>query len=232
MSSRLGWGLTQGRGWFKLLPMNVWAWMWGIPGVLRGLRESDVSPDPIAQFAAWFARAKRARMYQPNAFALATCDEDKPASRMLLLKGFDARGFVFFTNYESRKGRELEKNPRAAMLFFWSELHRQIRIEGPLVRITREESEAYFHSRPRGSQLGAWASMQSRPLDSRDTLIRREKEFEEKYAGQPVPLPPYWGGFRLTPERMEFWQGRRYRLHDRLVYTREGDRWSLTRLFP
>lgn len=206
--------------------------MWGIPGVLRGLRESDVSPDPIVQFAAWFAHAKRARMYQPNAFALATCDDGKPASRMLLLKGFDGRGFVFFTNYESRKGRELEKNPRAAMLFFWSELHRQIRIEGPLARISREESEAYFHSRPRGSQLGAWASMQSRPLDSRDTLIRREKMFEQQYAGQPVPLPPYWGGFRLTPERMEFWQGRRYRLHDRLVYSREGDRWSLSRLFP
>lgn len=212
--------------------MNVYAWLWGICGVLRGLREGDVAPDPIEQFQRWFAFAKRARIHQPNAFSLATCDEGRPASRMLLLKGVDARGFVFFTNYESRKGRELEKNPRAAMLFFWSELHRQVRIEGTLQRVSREESEAYFHTRPRGSQLGAWASMQSRPLDSRETLLRREKEFEAKFAGQVVPLPPYWGGFRLTPERMEFWQGRRYRLHDRLVYTRDGDRWTIQRLYP
>lgn len=212
--------------------MNIWAWLWGVPGVLRGLHETDVQSDPIAQFRRWFAYARRARIHQPHAFALATCDGDRPAARMLLLKGVDERGFVFFTNYESRKGRELEKNPRAAMLFFWSELHRQVRIEGPLARVSREESEAYFHTRPRGSQLGAWASLQSRPLDSRATLIRREREFEKQYAGQPVPLPPYWGGFRLVPDRMEFWQGRRYRLHDRLVYTREGDRWTVTRLYP
>jgi pyridoxamine 5'-phosphate oxidase len=212
--------------------MNSWAWLFGVPGVLRGLREEDVASDPVEQFGAWFAYARRARIHQPHAFALATCDGDRPSSRMLLLKGFDSRGFVFYTNYESRKGRELAANPRAAMLFFWSELHRQVRIEGALARVTREESEVYFHTRPRGSQLGAWASLQSRPLDSRETLIRREREYERQYAGQPVPLPPYWGGFRLAPERMEFWQGRRYRLHDRIVYQREGDRWTISRLFP
>lgn len=213
--------------------MNGWAWLWGVAGVLRGLRETDVDPDPIEQFRRWYRYAKWARIHQPHAFALATADEARPAARMLLMKGFDRCGFVFYTNYESRKGRELEKNPRAAMLFFWSELHRQVRIEGVVSRLTREESEAYFHSRPRGSQLGAWASMQSRPLDSRDTLIRREREFAKKFAGGPVPLPPYWGGYRLTPDRFEFWQGRRYRLHDRVVYELEdGGRWRIIRLYP
>lgn len=212
--------------------MNTWAWLCGLRCVARGLSETDLAASPIEQFARWYAAARRARIYQPNAFSLATCVENAPASRMLLLKGFDARGFVFFTNYESRKGRELAQNPRGAMLFFWSELHRQIRIEGPLARVTPEESAAYFHSRPRGSQLGAWASLQSRPLDSRATLIQREREVEARYRGEEVPLPPYWGGFRLAPERMEFWQGRPYRLHDRFVYSREGDHWRVQRLYP
>jgi pyridoxamine 5'-phosphate oxidase len=143
-----------------------------------------------------------------------------------------SRGFVFFTNYESRKGGELAANGHAAMLFFWSELHRQVRIEGTIARVSRVESERYFHSRPRGSQLGAWASHQSRPLASREELMQREKEFERQYAGQPVPLPPYWGGFRITPTRFEFWQGRAYRLHDRLIYTRAGTGWVTQRLSP
>jgi pyridoxamine 5'-phosphate oxidase len=212
--------------------MNAWAWICGLPGVMRGVREADASAEPVEQFSRWFALAKRARIYQPNAFSLATCAGGAPSSRMLLLKGFDARGFVFFTNYESRKGEELAANPQGAMLFFWSELHRQVRIEGRLARVTPEESSAYFHSRPRGSQLGAWASAQSRPLDARETLMRREREYEKRYEGQTVPLPPYWGGFRLAPTRVEFWQGRPYRLHDRLVYTRESAGWRVERLYP
>ena len=212
--------------------MNAWAWICGLPGVIRGLREADAASEPVEQFSRWYALAKRARIYQPNAFSLATCADGAPSSRMLLLKGVDTRGFTFFTNYESRKGGEIAANPQGAMLFFWSELHRQVRIDGRLVRVTPEESAAYFHSRPRGSQLGAWASAQSRPLDARETLMQREREFEKRYAGQPVPLPPYWGGFRLAPARVEFWQGRPYRLHDRLVYTKEAAGWRVERLFP
>jgi len=212
--------------------MNLWAWLYGLRGVARGLSEAQAAPDPIEQFARWFAAAKRARIYQPNAFSLSTCAEGRPSSRMLLLKGFDARGFVFFTNYESRKGRELAQNPVGAMLFFWSELHRQVRIEGALEKVSVEESTRYFHSRLRGSQLGAWASKQSSPLDRRETLMARERELEARYLGQEVPLPPFWGGFRLAPQRIEFWQGRPYRLHDRLVYERIGTGWERHRLYP
>ncbi len=212
--------------------MNGWAFCLGLPGVLRGLSEADLAPDPITQFARWFALAKRARIHQPNALSLATCAGGRPSSRMVLLKGFDARGFVFYTNYESRKGRELEANPAGAMLFFWSELHRQIRIEGSLSRVAPGESAAYFHSRPRGSQIGAWASRQSEPLAARAGLEQREREFAAQYAGREVPLPPYWGGYRLAPVRFEFWQGRAHRLHDRLVYEREGDGWRIARLSP
>lgn len=212
--------------------MNSWAWLCGLRGVAGGLREADLAPDPVKQFSRWYAAARFARIHQPNAFSLATCSENRPSSRMLLLKGFDARGFVFYTNYESRKGRELEANPAGAMLFFWTELHRQIRIEGALSRVTPGESAAYFHSRPRGSQLGAWASHQSEHLATRAELERREKEFEARYAGQEIPLPPYWGGYRLVPARFEFWQGRAHRLHDRLVYEREGESWRVLRLSP
>lgn len=201
--------------------------------MLRGLHEEQLALHPVDQFSRWFATAKKAGMYQANAFALATATPDgRPASRMLLLKGFDRSGFVFYTNYESRKGEELAANPRGAMLFFWSELHRQIRIEGTLERTSLAESTAYFHSRPRGSQIGAWASHQSRRLASRQELVERDKQFEQKFAGQDVPLPPYWGGLRLVPDRFEFWQGRTYRLHDRLVYERFGDDWKIERLSP
>ncbi|HMP76331.1 MAG TPA: pyridoxamine 5'-phosphate oxidase [Kiritimatiellia bacterium] len=212
--------------------MNAWAWLCGVPGVLRGFREADAATEPVEQFSRWFALAKQARIYQPNAFSLSTVSGGMPSSRMLLLKGFDARGFVFYTNYHSRKGRELAGNPRGAMLFFWSELHRQVRIEGVLSRVTTEESTAYFHSRPRGSQLGAWASAQSEPLKRREDLIAREADLERQYKGREVPLPPHWGGFRLLPDRYEFWQGRRYRLHDRLVYVRAGNAWRIERLYP
>lgn len=213
--------------------MNLVAALFGLSCVARGIRERDLAADPVEMFRRWFAFAHKARLHQPNAFSIATATpEGVPSSRMVLLKGFDERGFVFYTNYESRKGGELAVNGRAAMLFFWSELHRQVRIEGTLAKVSREESERYFHSRPRGSQLGAWASHQSRPLASREELMGREKEFEQKYAGQDVPLPPYWGGFRVTPVRFEFWQGRAYRLHDRFIYTPSLKGWTTQRLSP
>lgn len=213
--------------------MNLVAALFGLGCVARGVREADLDPDPVSMFRRWFAFAKRARLHQPHAFSIATATPDgKPSSRMVLLKGFDEQGFVFYTNYESRKGEELAANGHAALLFFWSELHRQVRIEGSIAKVSREESERYFHSRPRGSQLGAWASHQSRPLASREELMRREKEFEQQYAGLPVPLPPYWGGFRITPARFEFWQGRAYRLHDRFVYARAPAGWMVQRLSP
>jgi pyridoxamine 5'-phosphate oxidase len=213
--------------------MNVVAFLCGLPGVLRGLREADLDPDPVRQFDRWFTLARRARMHQANALSLSTSTADgRPSSRMVLLKGFDARGFVFYTNYESRKGGELAANPRGAMLFFWSELHRQIRIEGTLERVSREESERYFHSRAHASQVGAWASAQSRVLPDREALEKQFRAFDEKYKGRTVALPPTWGGFRLTPERMEFWQGRAHRLHDRLVYVRQGGAWKIERLAP
>ncbi|HVU25549.1 MAG TPA: pyridoxamine 5'-phosphate oxidase [Opitutus sp.] len=201
---------------------------------LAGLLEKDLARDPFRQFEKWFQEAEAAKISEPNAMTLATATRDgRPSARTMLLKGFDGRGFVFFTNYESRKGRELEANPRATMVVPWLALERQVIIEGPLAKVTREESETYFHSRPVASQLGAWASAQSTIVSGRKVLDDAFKAVEAKYAGRPVPVPPHWGGFRLSPESVEFWQGRRGRLHDRLRYRRgEDGGWIVERLAP
>ena len=200
----------------------------------RGLRRRDLDPDPIKQFSNWFTAAIEAQIRDVNAMNLATAGGDaKPSLRVVLLKGFDQDGFVFFTNYESEKGKELEANPYAALGFYWIELDRQIRISGPVEKTSREESERYFHSRPIGSQLGAWASRQSRVIDARRVLDARMAEMTERYAEKPIPLPPHWGGFRVRPERFEFWQGRPNRLHDRFRYSRKADgKWTIDRLAP
>jgi pyridoxamine 5'-phosphate oxidase len=198
-----------------------------------GLTESDVAPDPVEQFRRWFDEALEADLHEPNAFVLATATRDGlPSARVVLLKGLDERGFVFYTNYEGRKGRELEENPRAALLFYWGELERQVRIEGTVSRVSEEESDAYYASRPRGSRLGAWASEQSRVVEGREVLESRIGDLEAEYEGREVPRPPFWGGYRVNPAAIEFWQGRENRLHDRIVYRRESGRWKTERLQP
>ncbi len=197
------------------------------------LDESSVSADPIVEFARWFEEAVKAELHEPNAMTLATANaEGVPSARIVLLKGFDQRGFVFFTDYRSRKGTELAENPRAALVFYWGELERQVRIVGSTTQTDRQESEAYFRSRPRGSRLGAWISHQSQVIAGRQQLDERVPELERRYPGDDVPLPPYWGGFRLRPDSIEFWQGRASRLHDRIRYVRNGDRWRIERLSP
>jgi pyridoxamine 5'-phosphate oxidase len=193
--------------------------------------EAHVDPDPLRQFARWFEEAAAAGVAMPEAMALATATPDgSPSVRMVLLKGFDERGFSFYTGYESRKGRELAENPRAALLFHWP--GRQVRIEGPVERLTAEESEAYFASRPRGSRLSAIASRQSEVVSSREELEARVAELEERFAGTEPPRPDRWGGFRLVPETYELWQHRDDRLHDRLRYRRDGSGWLVERLSP
>ena len=200
----------------------------------HGLRRRDLDPDPIKQFSNWFTAAVEAGIRDVNAMSLATAGKDtRPSVRVVLLKGFDQDGFVFFTNYESEKGKELEENPNAALGFYWIELDRQIRISGRAEKTSREESERYFHSRPPASQLGAWASRQSEVVDARRVLDARLAEMTERFGDKPIPLPPHWGGYRLTPHTMEFWQGRSNRLHDRFRYARQASgAWSMDRLFP
>ena len=200
----------------------------------KGLRRSDLNPDPIKQFANWFSTAIETGIRDVNAMSLATAGQDaKPSVRIVLLKSFDEDGFVFFTNYESEKGKQLEANPYAALGFYWIELDRQIRISGKVDKTSRKESQTYFHSRPVGSQLSAWASRQSAVLDGRRVLDARMEEMNERFADKRVPLPPHWGGYRLKPDNMEFWQGRSNRLHDRFRYTRQSDgSWLIERLAP
>ena len=197
------------------------------------LDEKDVSTDPFQQFGHWLAEAQAAETVEVNAMVLATATAaGRPSARVVLLRGFDERGFVFFTDYRSRKGEELEANPRAALTFYWGELERQVRLEGAVARTTLEESAAYFRTRPMGSRLGAWTSYQSRPIESRARLEDDLREVERRFSGPDVPLPPHWGGYRVSPETFEFWQGRESRLHDRIRYTREGERWKIERLSP
>ena len=202
-------------------------------GLTRGLPDIDPDLDPIQLFGQWFEAARKAGILLPEAMTLATASaEGAPSARMVLLKGFGNDGFEFYTNLGSRKARELEANPRAALCFHWGILQRQVRIEGNVTGLSREAAAAYFHTRPRGSRIGAWASRQSQPLEEREALRRRVREMTERFAGGDVPLPEFWGGFLLDPRRIEFWQGRADRLHDRLVFQRDGDGWSNMRLHP
>jgi pyridoxamine 5'-phosphate oxidase len=198
------------------------------------LIESAVDPNPFKQFQIWFEQAVAAGVKLPNAMTLATATRSGvPSARMVLLKGFDERGFVFYTNYESQKGRELDENPVAALNFYWSALDRQVRITGHTTKTSREESEEYFHTRPVDSQLGAWASGQSQVISSREVLEERMRQLMTEYDGKQIPLPPYWGGYRLAPVIIEFWQNRASRLHDRLRYTRlDNGNWLIERLSP
>jgi pyridoxamine 5'-phosphate oxidase len=198
------------------------------------LLENEMDPDPFRQFRSWYEHSLSAGLPQPEAMTLATATPDgRPSARMVLLRGHDEKGFVFFTNYDGRKGDELVANPRAALVFYWPELDRQIRIEGRVELATPQESDAYFQSRPRGSQLGAWASPQSVVIASREALETRLREVEDRYRDRPVPRPPFWGGFRVVPEAIEFWQEGPNRLHDRLRYVRLATGgWRLERLSP
>ena len=198
-----------------------------------GLEQGDLDVDPIVQFATWLEDALVAQPGMPNLMTLATADaQGVPSARTVLLKGFDPSGFVFFTNYESRKGRELAANPHAALVFYWPDLHRQVTVAGEVMRVPASESDEYFAMRPLESRLGAWASRQSSPLADRAELEERMRVADEEFADGRVPRPPYWGGFRLTPTSIEFWQGRSNRLHDRFRYTRSDFGWEIERLAP
>jgi pyridoxamine 5'-phosphate oxidase len=202
---------------------------------LAGLTKTDLDSNPIQQFNLWFQQALAADLIEPNAMTLATATpEGKPTARIVLLKGVDEQGFVFYTNYESQKGQQLMANPYAALVFLWDKLERQIRIEGKVEKLSTEESLAYFHSRPKASQLGAWTSAQSQVIPHREVLEQRLVNLQSQYSGDAtIPLPEHWGGFRVIPNRIEFWQGRPSRLHDRLVYDLQTDgSWSISRLSP
>jgi pyridoxamine 5'-phosphate oxidase len=199
---------------------------------LKTLDEGHVDRDPMKQFGVWMVEAIHAQVPEPTAMTLATADaKGRPSARIVLLKGMDPRGFVFYTNYDSRKGRDLAANPQAALTFMWKELERQVRIEGKVEKVTAEESQAYYATRPLGSRIGAWASPQSEVIENRAWLEKRWEALSKEYGENPS-LPPHWGGYRVMPEYLEFWQGRRSRLHDRIVYARDASGWKLSRLAP
>ncbi|HEX9122737.1 MAG TPA: pyridoxamine 5'-phosphate oxidase [Actinomycetota bacterium] len=199
----------------------------------EALTERDLDPDPIAQFRRWFEDARSAGIRYPEAMALATADaEGRPSVRHVLMRGLDDHGFAFYTNYASRKGRQIGENPSGAAVFLWRELERQVGVTGTIERVSTEESEAYFRTRPREARLGAWASRQSEVVPSREVLDERYREMEARFPGDEIPLPEHWGGFRLKPETVEFWKGRRFRLHDRFRYTRAAGGWKIERLYP
>ncbi len=197
------------------------------------LLETDLDKSPFAQFGRWFEEAKASQPLMPESMTVSTCVDNVVSSRVCLLKGFDERGFVFYTNYSSRKGQQISENPRVALCFYWAALERQVRIEGVAIKTAEEESDAYFATRPRGSQLGAWASNQSSVVFGRADLDQRFRELEANYKDRAVPRPPHWGGYRVIPVEIEFWQGRADRLHDRFVYRlREPKDWVIERLSP
>jgi pyridoxamine 5'-phosphate oxidase len=200
---------------------------------LHSLDESDIAASPIEQFTRWWDDALKSELFEVNAMTLATSTRDgKPSARIVLLKGFDENGFVFYTNYESHKGKELEENPNVALVFFWKEIERQIRIEGTVEKVSATESDAYFSSRPKGSRIGAWASPQSSIIENRNILEQSALQYESKFENS-IPRPPHWGGYRVMPVKIEFWQGRSNRLHDRIQYTKTpGGSWKAERLAP
>ena len=200
---------------------------------LKELIENTISANPISQFSVWMNEAIESNLLEPNAMTLATASrEGIPSARTVLLKGFDERGFVFYTNYESSKAKDLDENPNATLLFLWVEFERQVRITGKVDKVSREESEKYFISRPRESQLGAWASKQSSVIPNREILENKFEEMKERFEGKEIPLPSFWGGYRVIPQRIEFWQGRESRLHDRICYTLDAGKWKIERLSP
>ena len=199
---------------------------------LKGLHELDLDVNPLKQFSKWFEEAVNSGLDEPNAMLLSTVEGTRPSARVVLLKDLDS-GFLFFTNYNSRKGNAIEKNPYVALTFFWKELERQVRIEGKVKKTSAQESDEYFASRPSGSQVGAWVSDQSEVIESRETIEEKTKIYLAKFAGNSIPRPPHWGGYRVVPHYMEFWQGRPSRLHDRLIYEKNEDgNWKIERLSP
>lgn len=200
--------------------------------LLAELNEKNVESDPFKQFEKWFNEALKAELPEPNAMSVATCIDNKPSVRIVLLKEFDEKGFVFYTNYNSNKGKSINQNPNVALTFFWSELQRQVRIEGLAEKVSKEQSEKYFHSRPKGSQIGALASPQSQIINGRLELENKFTELENKYSDSEVPKPDNWGGYLVKPETIEFWQGRRSRLHDRIFFVKENNQWKFVRLAP